>query len=515
MTQSLLVCLLFVKAGLCVGADRPEAGGAGGGTYLPPLEASGEGAMVVTANRHGSYAARAVLRAGGNALDAALAAAFSLGVSEPQSSGLGGSGFLLYYRAADDGLFAFAGRETAPAALPPKIFLDAEGEPQGFREASTGGLAVGVPGWLKMAELAHTEFGRLDWQSLLQPAIALARLGFLVSPRLHKLLGGNRRLATLAPQLGFFDADGEPLPIAAHFTNPALAKTLETIAAEGSHPLHYGGIAEQVVTAVAAGGGVMTLADLSSYEASRLPPLCGDYRSRYEVCSLGLPTSGGITILRILRSLESRELNDEGKATSALLEAFVRAYDERRDLGDSMEKPPSTTHISVVDGEGNIATMTASIGPAFGSLLAAAGFLLNGEMTDFAFGGEGPNRIRGGARPLSSQAPLIVFAEGSPRLVMGSAGGLNIIAYLARVLVEIVDLGKTPAAAVAAGNFSAFGGKITMEAGAERELTEEFPQLSLQRKPMTSGISLISIRGDEKIGVADPRREGLPLGDNG
>lgn len=467
--------------------------------------------MVVTANRHGSYAAQAVLRLGGNALDATLAAAFALGVSEPQSSGLGGSGFLLYYDAAARRLFAFEGRETAPAAIAADVFLDADGEPLPFRRASIGGSAVGVPGWLKMAELAHAEAGRLDWQSLLQPSIALARRGFLLSPRLHRLLRGNPQLAEFAPQLGLFSG-GEPLPIGSRFTNPQLANTLETIAAYGSRPFYHGELAAQIAAGVQDGGGAMTRADLAAYRAREQAALCGGYRGRYEVCSLGLPTSGGITILRILRLLEDEELGGDPEAATALVTAFIKAYEERRRLGDSMAAE-NTTHISVVDGFGNAASMTASIGPAFGSMLAVGGFLLNGEMTDFAFVGDGPNRIRGGARPLSSQSPLMVFEDGSLKLVVGSAGGLNIIAYLARVLVEVLDLDKSAAAAVGNGNFSAFGGKLTVESGRGRDwLGGEFPQLSMADKPMTSGISLIMI-DDEKIGVADPRREGLPLGD--
>ncbi len=474
--------------------------------------------MVVTANPHASRAGLAMLRMGGNALDAAVAAAFVLGVTEPQSSGLGGSGFLLYYRAADRRLLAFEGRETAPMDLPSDIFLGADGEPLNWREASTGAMAVGVPGWLKMAKLAHAELGKAAWHSLLQPAVSLAKEGFLISPRLHKLLRRHPRLGRQSPQLGFFDEDGDPLPIAAVFQNPSLAATLQTIAAEGDGQFYQGAIAEQIAATIKKNGGVMGRADLSAYRAHRLEPLCGDHRG-YEVCSIGLPTSGGFTILRILQ-LSQKQSRQEGKIELplSLIGPFLKGYEERKKLGDSMPRggqPPSTTHISVVDSEGNIASMTASIGPAFGSMLEVGGFLLNGEMTDFAFDGAGPNRIRGGARPLSSQAPLIVFADGDPKLVMGSAGGLNIISYLARVLVEMIDLKKSGEAAVAAGNFSAYEGKLTVEVGSERSLVgvrRQFPQLRVRHRPMTSGISLIVISNGDKIGVPDPRREGLALG---
>ena len=490
--------------------------------------------MVVTANPKGSQAGEAVLQSGGNALDAALAAAFALNVVEPQSSGIGGSGFLLYYDGAN--LYAFEGRETAPAALPIDAFLDENRQPLGFRQASNGGLAVGVPGFLKMAKQAHKAFGSLEWHTLFQPAIALARDGFEASPRFRASIARTLDIAEYSPQLGLVQADGSP--VAGIYKNPALAQTFTTIAADGIGDFYYGDIAANITRAVKANGGVMTLADLRQYQSGQPEVLCGEFL-RYDVCGMGLPTGGTMGVLRTLELLQLQATDNKlgdiptnNQIPARVATALAEMYEERTQWGNS----PNTTHIAVVDSQGRIASLTASVGPAFGSLVASDGFILNGEMTDFNFKGIGANRIKAGAKPLSSQSPLIVFeASGKPVAVAGSAGGANIISYLVRVLVETLALGIHPAETVANPNYTARPSdtenapvKAYVEKGFEG-LANSFSKIELrqsskfevknsskfevQQTPMTSGISLITRTADGNwLGVADPRREGIPLG---
>ena len=446
--------------------------------------------MIAAANPHAAEAGREILRAGGSAVDAAIAAQLVLTLVEPQSSGIGGGGFLLHYRAKDGGVAAYDGRETAPAAATPELFLDAEGRPMGFWEAVVGGRSVGVPGLLRMLELAHQDHGRLPWAFLFEPAIRLAESGFEVSPRLHGLIAKDRFLARQAEARDYFyDAEGQALAVGSLRRNEALAGVLRLVAWGGTEAFYEGEVAEAIVATVrgTANPGDMSLEDLSGYQAKRRDALCRPYR-QWQVCGMPPPTSGGVAVLQILGLLERFDLAalDPNGADAAHLIAeagrlafadrnqfladddFVAvpldalldpAYLARRSalitldgsLGKakpglssesaampSQDDPPSTSHLVVVDGKGNAVSMTSSIESAFGARHMVRGFLLNNELTDFSFRPEAggrpvANRVEPGKRPRSSMAPVIVLDDdGRFLLALGSPGGSRIIGYVAR-----------------------------------------------------------------------------------
>jgi gamma-glutamyltranspeptidase/glutathione hydrolase len=413
------------------------------------------------------------LRQGGTAIDAAVTVQMALGVIEPQSSGIGGGAFMLVHDARRKALVVYDGRETAPAAARPDRFLDSTGRPLRFFAAVVGGRSVGVPGTLRMLELAHRRHGRLPWASLFAPAIRLAENGFVVSPRLSAAIRAQRYLRQDRARAYFHNADGTPLAAGQRLTNPAVASTLKRIAAGGANAFYTGDIARDVVhtaDSYAANPGDLTVADLAAYRAQVRQPVCGQYR-RYRVCGVPPPSSGGIAVLQILGMLERFDMGSIGSSDliSAHLfsEAGRLAYADRdmyvadpdfvavpaglTDRGYLRERSrlirldsslgyavpgepppvaaadnarfgrgqalelPSTSHISIVDRYGNAVAMTTTIEDAFGSkLLTAGGFLLNNELTDFSFtpvesGRPVANSVEGGKRPRSAMAPTIVY----------------------------------------------------------------------------------------------------------
>lgn len=289
--------------------------------------------MVVAANPLASQAGLAVLRQGGNAIDAAIAVQGVLNLVEPQSSGIGGGGFLAYYDAAQKRVITYDGRETAPAAAKTDRFLDAAGKPLTFYDAVVGGKSVGTPGLLKMLELAHREQGKLPWQELWQPAIALANQGFPISSRLHSLLAKDKFLKqNPAAQNYFYQADGEPKPVGTNLKNPDLAQVLQSIANQGIASFYQGSLAAELVETVKVAGGDLTLEDLGSYQAKLRPPVCGNYRN-YQVCGMGAPSSGGLTMLQmlgILSNFDLKELKPDSEATVHLFSEVGRlAFSDR------------------------------------------------------------------------------------------------------------------------------------------------------------------------------------------
>ena len=427
--------------------------------------------MVVAANPLASQAGLAVLRQGGNAIDAAIAVQGVLTLVEPQSSGIGGGGFLVYYDAAQKRVITYDGRETAPAAAKPDRFLDSAGKPLAFYDAVIGGKSVGVPGLLQMLNLAHREQGKLPWRDLWQPAIALANQGFPISPRLHSLLAKDKFLKqNPVAQNYFYQSNGEPKPLGTLLKNPDLAQVLQTVADQGVASFYQGSLAAELVQTVTAAGGDLTLEDLSQYQARSRPPVCGNYRN-YQVCGMGSPSSGGLTILQMLGILSNFDLKGMKPDTAAAVHLFSEAgrlafsdrsvymadsdfvpvpvaellnpqylrersqlINPQRSLGTATpgQLPttqaggigqggefPSTTHISIVDHFGNAVSMTTSIEDAFGSRLMVRGFLLNNQLTDFSFtpeveGKPVANRVQPGKRPRSSMSPTLVFDNPLP-----------------------------------------------------------------------------------------------------
>jgi gamma-glutamyltranspeptidase/glutathione hydrolase len=468
-----------------------------------------------------------MLRDGGSALDAAVAVQAVLTLVEPQASGIGGGAFIMLRRAADGGMEAWDGREAAPAAATPALFLR-DGRPMPFLEAIMGGRAVGVPGTLPVLEAAHRAHGKLPWARLFEPAIRLAEEGFPVSARLSREIAADTLPLRRDPASAayFFSPDGLPLPPGHRLRNPALAETLRAVARNGAAALQTGPIAEDIIAAIRnhpTNPGVMVLEDLARSQPRQRAAICTPYRS-YRVCGFPPPSSGGVAVAQILGVLEHFDmprLDPRGADAAHLLaEAGRLAFADRnlfladadfvpvpvRGLTDqaylttraqlidrdralqnpragnpswretslapqTQEYEAGTSHIAIVDGAGNALSMTTTIEAIFGARLMVRGFLLNNQLTDFSFAPESngrpiANRVEAGKRPRSSMAPSIVLdAAGGLHAVVGSPGGPRIIGYVAKTLVALLDWGMSPEEAVALPHIGTMGGPVELEQG--------------------------------------------------
>ncbi|CAM5774299.1 gamma-glutamyltransferase [Bosea minatitlanensis] len=544
---------------------------------IAKTEATAQRFMAATANPLAAAAGRAILRAGGSATDAAIAIQLVLNLVEPQSSGIGGGAFLVHWDETAGKVTTLDGRETAPAAARPDRFIR-DGRPMPFHEAVIGGRSVGVPGTLKLLEEAHRRWGRLPWADLVAPALGLAEDGFAVSPRLNGLLAGDRDLPKNPRAAAlFYEADGRAKAVGTLLKNPAFAGTLRAIAAQGADALYKGPIAEDIVATVAehpGNPGDITLDDLAAYRVEERAPVCGGYRV-WRLCGMGPPSSGAVAVQQMLGMLESVDLRRMGPGPEAahwFSEAGRLAFADRNlyladpafiavpvrglldrdyirsraaliDPGRSMGKaqagdPPhrragllapsdsvehGTSHISVVDAQGNAVAMTTTIEGGFGShLMTKAGFLLNNELTDFDFAPEADgkpvaNRVEPGKRPRSSMAPTLVFdAFGRLHAVVGSPGGSQIIEFVAKTLVALLDWRMDPQQAADFGNFGSRNGPTELEAGTEAEAWKpalEAKGHKVRLMEMTSGTQVIVKTPEGFLGGADGRREGVAIGD--
>lgn len=513
-----------------------------------------------------------MLRQGGSAADAAMAMMLTLTVVEPQSSGIGGGGFLLYQDNAKGILSTINGRETAPAAATSDRFVGPDGKPLGFLEAFQGGRSVGVPGNVQLMAQAHQKWGKLPWATIFKPAIRLSQKGFIVNKTLES------RLAAIQGLWPNFDEarttywrDGKPLKAGMTFKNPKLAATLALLAKKGPDAFYTGPIASQIVHAVTTSKlspGDITMTDLAQYRAKEQQAVCAPYRV-YVVCGMAPPSSGATTVLQILGTLQRFDLKAMGKDSPQswylIGQAMQLAYaDREKYLGDDAfvnvpvagllnpeyikersalidpEKaradypagnPPGatprtaaissevagTTHFTAVDKNGNIANMTSTIEGPFGSQLMAGGFFLNNELTDFTFapekdGAPVANRVVGGKRPLSSMAPTVVFdRDGRAVLALGSAGGKRIIMHVTKTLIGVIDFGLPLQQAIDLPNMYFGGGGLEVEQNSMLSaMADGLGKFGQKVRPVDLGSKVNGAQriGNSWTGAADPRSEG-------
>lgn len=555
--------------------DAPEQA-TGCRTDIEPVETSG--ALVVSAHPESSAIGASILAQGGNAMDAAVGVAVALTLVEPQSSGLGGGAFLLHYDASEGAITAWDGRETAPRAGGPQMFM-ADGEAREWAEVVPGGLSVGVPGVLRMLERAHEAHGAEPFADLLRPTAELARTGFTVTPRMARSIRQmEERQDVLRRHPGaraYFYPDGEPLAAGHVLKNPALAETVERIATEGTGVFYGGEIGRHIVDAVQqapVNPGAMTLQDLAGYRAVQREPVCTTFRE-HRVCGHPPPTSGGVTTLQILAQLDRFELADPDDPTflhlfsdsvalawadrerylgdpaigvptqallapdylaarSALLDPAARASIAPGDVPFAPSDAPlcpegkDTTHLVIVDAQGDVVSMTSSIENAWGSGVFVDGFLLNNQLTDFARDPRGPdgqtvaNAAAACKRPRSSMSPLIVTdAEGQAVMAVGSPGGAAIIQYTARSVIGALAQGLTLQQAVERPNIVRYGDKLMIEDDCGRPRVPQASRETLRAlghdvitRSFNSGLHGIERTEDGRWRSAiDPRREGKAI----
>lgn len=541
--------------------------------HAPDLTGPQRNAMVAAADPLAVDAGLEILRAGGSAVDAAIAVELVLGLVEPESSGVGGGGFLVHYRGSDGAIDAFDGREWAPAGATPDMFLQDDGQAMPFELAQASGRSIGTPALIPMLKLAHDQHGRLPWERLMQPAIRLADDGFVIGPRLARSLGTYVELlrADAEARTIYLDASGNPWPQGHRLRNPAYAATLRAIAAEGPRALSQGRIAQAIVDAAARQprAGTLSLADLAAYTPRRLAPLCAPFRV-YRVCSMPAPSSAN-AMLAILGLYERARPAPQGPANlrdwAAYLWASRLAYvdrdhymaddrfvdaptaalvataylDQRASLidlnasraampvgapagealrarwGSAAMQEHGTTHLSIVDGQGNAVALTATIESEYGAHRMAAGFWLNNQLTDFSFepvidGKPVANAVAPRKAPRSSMSPSIVTDRtGKLVLVAGSMGGSTIIASVARSIIGVLDWQQSPQQAV--GTAAMFGRtpEIVVEAGRmPAAISAGLRQLgwSIVEGELLSGTHVIQVTPQGLLGGADPRLEG-------
>ena len=485
------------------------------------------GGAVSAADPRAQEAGEAILAKGGSATDAAIAVMLALTVVEPQSSGIGGGGFLVRGDASGN-TTSYDGLETAPAGATPEWFLNEDGSAPPFMESVISGLSVGVPGNIALAAKAHAEHGKLAWEELFAPAIELARGGFYVNPRMNTSLelAKDRAALTDMGRKLFFDAEGNPHPVGTLIKNEELARTFESIAAAGPEAFYSGPRAAEIATIVAAAtprDGAMTVGDIEGYQARERDAICSTYRA-YRVCAMGPPTSGGIAVLQIIGQLERFDLASLGATSPVAWHLFVEsqrlAYADRelyladadfvsvpvaglidKDYlasrsalisaqgslasveagrpagaplaqadGDEPEEH-GTSHFAVVDGDDTMISYTSTIEGAFGSGLMAGGFYLNNELTDFSRsprvdGRLVANRVEGGKRPRSSMSPVVIYdPQGRPFMAVGAAGGSTIPVQTARSVIGVIDFGLSAHDAMGLPFIMAFGERVLIEEG--------------------------------------------------
>lgn len=536
----------------------------------------GDKYMVAAANPYASKAGQQILAQGGSAVDAAIATQLVLTLVEPQSSGIGGGTFIMYYNKANNKLTSFDGRETAPANADETLFLDKHGKAVKWIEAVVGGRSVGVPGILHAFASAHKQYGTLPWEALFKPAIELAEQGFVVSPRLHGLLARQLNPGVLSMPIinEYFYPNGKLIEVGSVKKNQPLADLYKDIAKQGIDAFYKGENAKQMVNAVQhskIAPGKLSVQDLADYKSKERDAVCIQYRA-YNVCSMAPPSSGGVAVLQMLGLLEHKDmsalkpngekaihyfsqasriafadrdmymgdpdftqvptqelLNKDYMASRAKL---ITETDQKAVAGnpvgylsyamDDSYELPSTSHVSIVDSKGNAVSMTSSIEMAFGSTVMVNGFILNNQLTDFSLsprknGKLVANRVEAGKRPRSSMSPVMVFnKDGSLRLIVGSPGGSRIIDYVAQVVVGVIDWNLSAQDAINLPRTTNRNDYTSLEKGTAIEAIA--PALTKRGHnvriiDLNSGLHAVEVKNNTLYGGADPRREGVALSD--
>lgn len=516
-------------------------------------------AVVSAAHPLASEAGLSILKRGGSAADAAIATMLALTVVEPQSSGIGGGGFIVY-QPANGPVGSIDGREKAPGVASPGQFLGPDGKPMPFMQAATGGRSVGVPGNVALAAEAHKKWGKLPWATLFEPAIKLAE-GFTISPTMARFIAfGQDSLKQAGPEgrALYYDKDGAPLKAGTTFRNDKLAATLRLIAAKGADAFYKGPIAASIVKTVStadANPTALTLADLAAYKAEVRDPVCGTYR-QYKICGMGPPSSGGTGVLAMLKQLERFDMKGLGKDNPVSWHLFGEsqrlAYADREkwigdpgfvavptkgladpaylgarsaliNAGDRMAKAEAgmpagaptarvnaadnevagTTNFAVADSAGNITTWTSTVEKTFGSGLVAEGFVLNNELTDFNFAPEDQgkltaNHVQPGKRPRSAMSPTIVYdSSGKAILAIGAAGGVTIIAQVTKAIIGVLDWGLPVEEAIALPQLIAIGDRFAVEKGTMLEtMIPAFTAMG--QKPVATALPL-KLNGVQRV----------------
>lgn len=536
----------------------------------------GDKYMVAAANPYASQAGQQILAKGGSAVDAAIATQLVLTLVEPQSSGIGGGTFMMYYNKANNKLTSFDGRETAPKNANENLFLNKHGKAVKWIEAVVGGRSVGVPGVLHAFANAHKHYGLLPWEQLFKPAIELAEQGFVVSPRLHGLLARQLNPGVMSmPVINeYFYPNGKLIEAGTVKKNQPLADLYKAIANEGIDAFYKGENAKKMVSAVQnskIAPGKLSQQDLAQYKSKERDAVCIKYRV-YNVCSMAPPSSGGVAVLQILGLLEHTNISALKPSSEQAIHYFSQASriafadrnvymgdpdftevptqallnksyiksratlitekDQHAVAGDPVNylsyaqddsyELPSTSHVSIVDSFGNAVSMTSSIEMAFGSTVMVNGYILNNQLTDFSLsprknGQLVANRVEPGKRPRSSMSPVMVFNEdGSLRLVVGSPGGSRIIDYVAQVVVGVLDWNLSVQEAINLPRTTNRNDYTSLEKGTIIESLA--PALTsrghkVRVLDLNSGLHGVEVKNNKLYGAADPRREGVALSD--
>ena len=576
-SQLILISALFSLSFLISNVSAKEARYPEfGNGRIPQVLAKAKEYMVSSANPYATEAGLRIIEKGGSAIDAAITVQLVLNLVEPESSGIGGGAFSLYWDNANKKLSSYDGREKAPMLADGKLFQQ-NGKNMNWWEALAGGRAVGVPGVIAMLEMVHKKHGKLPWNTLFEDAIELAENGFEISPKLGASIANrtNPALGRYEATWDYFFPDGKPLAAGTIKKNPEFAMTLRRIALLGSKGFYKGQIAMDIVKAVhdaADNPGLMSVADMANYEAIERPPVCADYK-QYKVCGMGPPTSGGMTVIQILKLLEDKNLAQYAPLSVESAHLFAQAgklaYADRgkymadadfvkvpveglidakylaeraklisdKDMGKAIAgippnadknwiqsktpEQPSTTHFSIIDKQGNGFSMTSSIEMAFGSTVMVRGFLLNNQLTDFSFSEQKnevliANRVQPGKRPRSSMSPFMVFdKDDNLKMVIGSPGGSRIINYVAKTMLGVMEWNMDIQDAISMPHYVNRNGNTDLEQNTDATSLKEGLEAKGHKvsvRDLNSGLHGIMRTKEGLEGGADPRRVGKALG---